>query len=138
MKENMINKYNKLIEQIVDKFATRFYKEMYNEDESYYDIMNYVWINFWPIEISDLFLNIDDILVSEMHEIPSKIFTDYYDLCLDSYNEKNKWPWINLYNYWRKKTLDNELLEHERLNDLERSKEKVKKAKQELDNILKK
>ena len=138
MKENIINTYNKLIEQIVDKFATRFYKEMYWEevDESYYDIMTYIWINQWPVEISDLYLNIDDIIVSEMYQIPSQIFIDYYDLCLDSYTEKSEWPWINLYNYWRKKTLDNELLEHERLNDLKASEESVKNAKQELEKLI--
>ena len=134
----MINEYNKLIEKIVETFANRFYKEMYNEERWSYDIINYIWINQWPVDVSDMFFNIDDIIVSEMYQIPSHIFTDYYNLCLDSYTEKSEGPWINLYNYWRKMTLDAELLEHERLNELKRSEDNVEKAKSELENIINK
>lgn len=133
----MINEYNKLIEKIVRKFAERFCKEEYNEDIAYYDIMNYVWISQWPVEISDYYFNIDDILISEMYQIPSHIFVDYYNLCLDSYTDKNKWPWINLYNYNRKRK-DKALYDREKKEDLKRSEERVEKAKNELENIINK
>ena len=129
---NIINEYNKLIKKIVDSFVKRFYKEIYEEDEYYYNIMNYVWINSWPVEVSDMYFSIDDIIISEAYWIPSKIFEDYYDLCLDTEWE----PWINLYNFWRKNTLSKKVLEKEKKESLEKSKKNVEKAKKELKKAI--
>jgi hypothetical protein len=42
----MINKYNQIIEQIVDEFARRYYKECFNEREyKDFQLMDYQGIN---------------------------------------------------------------------------------------------
>ncbi len=48
-----IIKYNKLIEEIVFDFVKRYYKEIYQEkaERNDFDIINYVWINCWPVEL---------------------------------------------------------------------------------------
>lgn len=130
-----IIKYNKLIEEIVFDFVKRYYKEIYQEEaeRNDFDIINYVWINCWPVELSDMYLNIDDIIIAELYQIPCKIYTDYYNLCLDT-----EWkPGINLYNYFRKSCYPKSY-ESEEKESLKKSEENVKKAKKELFNCLKK
>ena len=98
--ENIL-KYNNLIQDIVKNFAIRYYNEWEDEkvevDNTDYRIINYAWINQWPVDICDMFFSIDDILIAEMYNIPIETFIEYYDLCLSK-----KWiPGINLYNYWK-------------------------------------
>lgn len=130
-----IIKYNKLIETIVFDFVKRYYKEVYQEEaeRNDFDIINYVGVSFWPVEISDMYLDINDILIAELYQIPCKIYRDYYNLCLDT-----EWnPWINLYNFFRKSCYP-QSYEAEEKESLKQSKENVKKAKEELFNCLKK
>ena len=129
-----IIKYNKLIETIVFDFVKRYYKEIYQEEaeRNDFDIMNYVGINSWPVELSDMYLDINDILIAELYHIPCKVYSDYYSLCLDT-----EWkPWINLYNYFRKSCYK-ESYEAEERESLKRSKENVKKSKKILEEALK-
>lgn len=106
----MIEKYNKLIKEIVQTFANRYLTEINEEttiaDKYDYDIMDYVWILQGPVECNDIYLSLDDILIAEMYNIPIAVIIDWYDYTYDDYiNWKDKQ--INLYNYWRneKKTL---------------------------------
>lgn len=126
----MINKYNKIIEKIVDKFAKRYFKEIFNENEADYRLMDYHWIPNM-LELNDMYLDINDILIAELYQIPCKIYRDYYYLCLDT-----EWkPWINLYNFFRKTCYkENEVEEKE---SLKKSEENVKEAKEELEKIIK-
>ena len=97
----MINKYNKLVKEIVIKWATRYIKELYNEEleKRNLRIMDYEGIFWlWCIELCDEYHNLDDILIAEKYNIPAKIQQDYYYL----YLEKDWKPWINLYAYFRK------------------------------------
>lgn len=132
----MIEKYNKLIEQIVEDFATRYYKELFNEDKTDYYLMDYQWINQGPLEICDEFYCIDDILMTIKYNIPLKIVRERYNKRLDLHME-DKELWINLYNFFRK-TCYKESYEAEERKSLEKSEENVKKAKEELFNCFKK
>lgn len=132
-----IIKYNKLIEEIVKEFWTRFYKEIFNQD---FDINNiciidYQWIKHM-IEISDEYYSIDDILIAELYQIPIRIVQKHYNLGYEaSLNDKPLW--INLYNYWRKET-NLALYEKEEKESLKRSEENVAYAKAELEKVINK
>lgn len=133
----MINKYNKIIEEIVEEFAKRYYKECFNERKyKDYRLMDYQNINEWPLEICDEFYSINDILITIKYNIPLKIVREYYNKSLEAHMEDKPF-WINLYNYFRK-TCYKESYEAEEKKSLEQSKENVKKAKEELFNCLKK
>ncbi len=80
-----------------------------------------------------MYLNIDDIIIAELYQIPCKIYTDYYNLCLDT-----EWkPGVNLYNFFRRE-INLKSYEAEEKESLKKSEENVKKAKEELFNFLKK
>ena len=95
--EKLVNKYNKILDEIAKQFCTRYYKEIYNEELSEwdYELMDYVWIKTWMVEFCDMYFSIDDILVAELYKIPCKIFEKRYYLRIEE--QEN----INLYNYWR-------------------------------------
>jgi len=76
--------------------------------------MNYNWVLQWPVEFSDMYFSIDEILIAEKHNINWKIFVEYYELM----QENNKWNFINLYNFWRMKVLSPEVIEKEKQKDL--------------------
>lgn len=97
----MITEYNDLIEKIVKEFATRYYKELFNEDDPDYRLIDYEWINFWPLEISDEYYSIDDMLMTIKYDIPLKLVSEYYNKWLEAHLD-NKELWINLYNYYLK------------------------------------
>lgn len=130
--EHLITEYNKLIEKIVFDFAQRYYLELYQEpcQESDYDIMNYVWINSWMIEISDCYYDINDILIAELYQIPIQIMQDWYYLRLEDKIDEN------LYNFHRKVT-NPWLYNKEEAESLRRSKENVEFAKNELIKYIK-
>ena len=134
----LIPKYNKLVEEIVYQFAQRYILELYQEpcERSDYDIINYVGINQWPVEINDYYYDIDDILVAEMYQIPAKMIQDWYDISLMNYDNKD-YLRINLYNYFRKNT-NPALYEKEEAESLERSKENIEYIRTELENCIKK
>lgn len=136
MKTNYMLEYNKLIEQIVEEFATRYYKECFNEDETDYRLMDYQWINQWPLEICDEFYCIDDILMTIKFNIPLKIVRERYNKNLDWYME-DKPLWINLYNYALRE-INPKRYEAKEKRELKQSEENVDKAKEELFNCLKK
>lgn len=115
--------YNQLIQDIVDKFAKRYYKEEFKENDYHYEIIDYQGIKDWPIEICDEYYSIDEIITVEHHNIPIKVLRNFYDL-----NLATDWkPWINLYNYW-KQDLDPVEYEKERLDQIIKSEKKVKEA----------
>ena len=100
----MIKQYNKIVEKITKEYLNTLCLELYNEKLEDFDIMDYNWVLQWPVNFSDMYFNLDDIILAYRHKIPWKIFLDYNDLCLECY-ENNKEPWINLFNYWRKQVL---------------------------------
>ena len=131
-----IIKYNKLIEEIVDEFATRYYKECFNERKyKDYRLMDYQWIPHM-LEICDEFYSLEDILMTIKFNIPLKITRERYNKRLDLHME-DKELGINLYNYFRKSCYPASY-EAEEKEDLKKSEENVKKAKEELFNCLKK
>lgn len=132
----MINQYNKLIEEIVKEFAKRYYKEIYDEEveRSDYDIMNYVWISWGPVELNDMYLDINDILIAELYQIPCEIYKNYYYESLDAWMEW-KTLWINLYNYFRKKT-NPELYKKQETESIKQSLENLRIVKKELENLI--
>lgn len=132
----MINEYNKITDQIVKAYLSKLSIEIYNEKLDYYDLMEYEWINQWPVIFSDMYFNLDDIFLAYKFNIPWKIFTDYYYLTLESYEKKEEWPWINLYNYWRKSVLNPEVIKKERQEDLKASKKRVEIAKEIFENAI--
>jgi len=89
----IIQKYNEIIYKIVDNFAKRLYKEIYNEDEYEFDFMDYQGIKQWPIEILGEYYSLDDIILAEHLKIPTKVVQDY-----NQWKEKN----YNLYSYYKK------------------------------------
>ena len=136
-----IIKYNKLIEEIVWKWYIRYAKEVYElEENQLYKtdirIMEYNWVLQWPVECSDRFFTIDEILLCEANNIPCRILQEYYDIRLDLHMQ-DKELGINLYNYFRKSCYPASY-EAEEKEDLKKSEENVKKAKEELFNCLKK
>ena len=135
----LIKEYNDIIKKIIDNFWVRYYKELYNEDYDERDvrIIDYQWISSWPVEICDNYYSIDDILISEFHQIPCKIMQEWYDVNLENYENKD-YIKINLYNYWRKKTISKEILEKEKEDDLKKSRGNIAYAFYEAFELLKK
>lgn len=130
----MINLYNDLIEQIVEEFAKRYYKECFNEDEYDYEIMDYKWIKEWPVEICDEFYSICDILMTIKHNIPLKIVRERYNKSLDAHMEDKPFKY-NLWNYWQIKTNHKEYEKQEK-ESLKKSEENLIKARDLLNEIL--
>jgi hypothetical protein len=78
----LITKYNKLIDEIVFEFLKRLYKEEPWVEEpirSDYDLMEYQWVNQWPIFIFDRYISLDDIIMCEAHQFPAKSVIEYTD-----------------------------------------------------------
>lgn len=123
----MIKKYNKLVDNIVSEYLDTISQSMFSDNAINYDIMEYQGILCWPVEFCDMYFNIDDILLAYHNKISWKIFIDFYDYSLECH-EKNIELWINLYNYWRKYTLNPELLKKEREDSLVESTKKVEIA----------
>lgn len=100
---NIIQKYNETIYEIVDNFARRFYKEIYDEDEDEYefDLMDYEGIKQWPIEIWEEYYSLDDIILAEHLQIPTKVVQNYNEYNLELY-EQWKEKDCNLYSYYKK------------------------------------
>ncbi len=123
----MINKYNKIIEEIVKEFAIRYYKECFNERKyKDYRLIDYQGIKNWPLEICDEFYSINDILITIKYNIPLKIVREWYNKSLEV---NYKWETMeNLYNFFRKTCYK---------ESLKKSEENVKKAKEELEKIIK-
>ena len=102
----LIKKYNQIVEQIVKVYAVRHFKELYDEelDDLWYsyhvDLMDYQWVNQWPVNISDGYYDLDDIILAEHLQIPCKCVQDYYDRMLERYQE-GKEKDCNLYHYWK-------------------------------------
>lgn len=132
-----IDKYNELIQKIVYWFAKRYYKELYNEkvEMDDYRLMQYEWIFSWPVEISDNYFQIDDILIAELHQIPCKIIQEHYDKEYEAMQNDTR-LWINLINYWRKETNPKQYEKDEK-ESLRVSEENVKLAKKRLEDLLK-
>lgn len=139
MKKDLIQQYNNITEQIVKEFVKRYYKEIYDEDEVDYEydyrLMSFKLINSWPVEISNEFYSIDDILITLKHNIPLKIVQEYFNAWYEA-SLDNKPLWVNLYNFWRMK-VNIDLYNKEEKESLKRSEENVKIAKKELEDILK-
>ena len=100
----MIEKYNQIVEEIVKAYAVRHFKELYELDylwdQIYIDNIDYKWVNQWPVNISDEYYNLDDIILAEHLQIPCKCLQDYNDRELERHQEgKEK----NLYHYWKTK-----------------------------------
>ncbi len=123
----MINKYNKIIEEIVKEFAIRYYKECFNERKyKDYRLIDYQGIKNWPLDICDEFYSINDILITIKYNIPLKIVREWYNKSLEV---NYKWETMeNLYNFFRKTCYK---------ESLKKSEENVKKAKEELEKIIK-
>lgn len=131
----MINKYNQIIEQIVDEFARRYYKECFNEREyKDFQLMDYQGINDWPLEICDEFYSINDILITIKHNIPLQITRERYNKQLDAHME-DKIFWINLYNYYLRNK-DNQKYYENHFESLKKSKKAVEVAKEELEKAI--
>jgi len=133
----MIEEYNELIEKIVTAYISKLSKDIYNEEIEPYDIdiMDYNGILQWPINFSDFFFSLDDILMAYKHNINWNIFIKYYDYNLECYTNEIE-PRINLYNYRRKEVLSSEDLAKDHKEEIEKSKKRVEKAKEELENII--
>ncbi len=102
----MIEKYNQIVEEIVRAYAVRHFKELYELDNSgyqiYIDHMDYKWVNTWPVNIWDYYYNLDDIILAEHLRIPCKCLQDYNDRELERHQE-GKEKDCNLYHYWENK-----------------------------------
>jgi len=132
----MINKYERLINEIALEFTKQFYKEQYQEkaDKDDYRIIWNANIGFWPVVICDeYYFTIDEIITLLNNNWHTNIIKDYYNFWLEKY-EKKKPTWISFYNYWRNKTISPDILEKERKEDLKQSKDKVEKARKRLFN----
>jgi hypothetical protein len=62
---------------------------------------------------------------------------EWYDVNLENYENKD-YIKINLYNYWRKKTISKEILEKEKEDDLKKSRGNIAYAFYEAFELLKK
>ena len=104
----MIEKYNQIVEEIVKAYAVRHYKELYDEElddlwyQIYIDHMDYKWVNQWPVNISENYYSLDDIILAEHLQIPCKCLQDYNDRELERHQE-GKEKDCNLYHYWKTK-----------------------------------
>jgi len=87
------------------------------------------------LEICNEFYSLEDILMTIKFNIPLKITRERYNKRLDLHME-DKELGINLYNYFRKSCYPASY-EAEEKEDLKKSEENVKKAKKELENIIK-
>ena len=93
----LITKYNKVITEIAEEFAKKFYKEWFWEDDYEYQLMDYKWI-YHMIEICDEYFNFDDILMTLEYNIPIKTLRNWYNLSLEASMEWKHYDY-NLYNY---------------------------------------
>lgn len=104
----MIKEYNKIIKKIVRAYVVRHFKELYNEEldeigyNHYIDLMEYKWVLQWPINISEDWYDLSDIILAQHHQIPCKCLQDYLHRELDRY-QKGTEEDCNLYNYWMTK-----------------------------------
>lgn len=79
----MIKKYNKIVTDIISNFCKRYWKEVYEQEIEYsdykysIDILEYQGIALWPINISDDYYALEDILLAEHLKIPCKCVRDY-------------------------------------------------------------
>jgi len=100
-----ITKYNNLIEDIFFEYAKRLWIEEKVWENRDYDLMDYQWVNQWPIELWDRYIDIDDLLICQANNFPANSLLDWCDYELDRYNkwEERK---TNYYNYvktiWKK------------------------------------
>jgi hypothetical protein len=133
----MINQYNELVQKIVHNFIKRLYLEDNILEEFYewcYDLWQYAWVLWTPIEIWDRYLRLDDILICEANWFTANSLIDYYDKDLEA-SYQNKTLWINYYNYTLK-NLDKVAYEKRQANELKESEERVKEAEKEFLSIL--
>ncbi len=109
--EKVILEYQKSVDQLVREFYRKYYFEPWENTEqndtlfdmeySYnVDLMKYHW-TLWPINITDYYWCIDDIIIALKYNIPEKILFKYYDESIEA-SMNNKPIWINLYNYYLK------------------------------------
>lgn len=128
---NTIKQYNEIVWEIVNKFAIRYYKEMFNETctKEDYHLMNYAGINCWPIEICDMYLSLDDILMSELYQIRCQTITERYNEKLDDTTK------LNLYNSFRFKT-DPWLYHKQEEEDIKRCEENIKYSQEQLETLI--
>lgn len=102
----MIKKYNKIVTDIVSHFCKRYWKEIYKEeiqnaDYKYsIDIMEYQWVALWPINISDDYYDLNDIILAEHLQIPCEIVREYNNRMLER-NMDWKERDCNLYYFWQ-------------------------------------
>jgi hypothetical protein len=90
--------------------------------------MDYKWVNTWPVEISDYYFPLEEILICENHKIPTKYLKEFYEDWLKASYE-NKSLGVNFYNYWRKKS-DLAKYEKEEKESLEKSQKKCEEIKE--------
>ena len=136
----MIKKYEELINEIALKFTKQFYREQFEEeaDKDDYRIIGNADIWFWPVVIQEeYYFKLNEIITLFNNNWHTNIIKDYYDLCLEKY-ENMEAPWISFYNYGRNKTISAEILEKESKEELKTCEENVKKAEKIfLDSIKK-
>lgn len=130
--------YDSAFTALVKQFVYRYYKELYNEepDELDYDIMWWTDHGLWPININDMYLNIDEIYIAEANNIPCLVVENFYNDRLQAHYEWKELG-VNLINYWKRSKMSLEEIEEEHDEDLKRSEESVKKAEQTLEECIK-
>jgi hypothetical protein len=97
----LIKEYNEIINKIVFNFVKRLYIEEWEEETpTIYDfeIISYKWISWWPVEIWNNYLSLDDVLICEANEFSPGWLIKYNDICL-SLSYKDLKPECNYYNY---------------------------------------
>jgi len=140
----MLKKYEEANIQLATEFIKKFYKEVYNEEATEYDIDgaldlflgSYDKYGFKMLELNDMYFDINDVYIALKNDISMVVFENWY-------NDKLEANWTdkiisNLYKYNRQSKLSAKEIEKEVDEDLKQSKASVENAKQELEDIINK
>lgn len=139
---NHCDQYPLAIYNMTEKFIERWFQELYQEEPEYRD-RDVMWnseVGFWPVEIHwETYLDVDHIYIAEKHNIPCKTVQQRHDDKLDAHydNEKGINTVVpNLYNYHRMQVCPPEQLRKEREEDLEKCRNSVEFARNELEKAI--
>ncbi len=127
---NKIENYVDSINNLVSDFDHKYYDNYWFQEV----VMENIWM--WPFDLWEDFWWIDDIYIALKFNMEKEIVHDWYSYSLDrAMEDKIEWT-INLYSYWRMKTLSPEMLEKEWIDDIKLSEEKVSKARKAFEESL--
>jgi hypothetical protein len=116
----LIGDYDKATRALVVEFAKRMVAPEELEEMDFDDNFTETY-GAGPIGIADQYFGVNEIWQCIKFNISAEIMSSWADYQLDSYYD-DKLSKLNLYHYWRAKTLSPEILKAERKAELERSK----------------